>query len=151
MSEDKRASLLRQFEEGWRPFWSGVEALDADALRAVPSGSAWPLGLILAHCARWEDWNYETISNHVRDGSTPSMAGFEQWNDQWASEDRDVTPENARRWLGEAHERLRALLAGLRPEQWDDLVVRCIEACTFHHYGEHIADVRAGVPPSSDA
>ncbi len=116
LSEDERTSLLRRFEGDWRPFWSRVEALDADALRRSPTSSAWPIGIILAHCARWEDWNYDTITNHVGDGSTPSMAGFDQWNQRWAGEDRKVTPEGARRWLGEAHERLRSLIDGLRPE-----------------------------------
>lgn len=130
--------LLRRFHDGWRPFWSRIEALDAAALRAIPGDSAWPLGLILAHCARWEDWNYETITKHISDGSAPSMARFEKWNEQWATEDRNVTPEDARRWLGEAHGRLATLLDALLPEQWDGVVSRCIEACTFHHYGEHI-------------
>jgi hypothetical protein len=145
MTEDKRTSLLRRFEDDWQPFWSRVEALDADGLRKSPTGGtgAWPTGLILAHCARWEDWNYDTITKHLHDGSTPSMAGVDQWNEQWAAQDRHVRPEDARRWLGEAHERLPALLDGLRPEQWDDLVSRCVEACTFHHYGEHLDSLPA--------
>ena len=141
LSEDKGITLVRRFEEDWRPFWTRVAKLDAEGLRKIPTGSTWPTWLILAHCARWEDWNHDTISTHLSDGSTPSMAGFDQWNEEWAREDRDMTPEDARRWLGEAHERLRLLLDGIRAEQWDDLVSRCIEACTFHHYGEHIGDL----------
>lgn len=143
MTADKATSLLQRFNEDWRLFWSRVQSLDAAALRSIPAGDVWPVGLILAHCARWEDWNHDTITNHLRDDSAPNMAGFDQWNEQWATQDRDVTPEDARRWLGESHERLRSLLDALRPDQWDALVCRCIEECTFHHYSEHIDSLPA--------
>ena len=143
LGENEQLTLLERFHADWAPFWGRVEALDAATLRRGADDDSWPIGLILAHCARWEDWNYETITNHLRDGSAPSMTGFAQWNEQWASVDRSVPPDEARRWLGDAHERLRTLLDGLRADQWDELVSRCVEACTFHHYGEHIDDLPA--------
>ena len=143
MNTTDATELLRRFHDDWQPFWSRIEALDGAALRVIPADNSWPRGVILAHCARWEDWNFHSITKHISDGSAPSMAGFEQWNERWASEDRDATPEDARRWLGQAHERLATLLDSLRPEQWDEIVSRCIEACTFHHYGEHIAALPA--------
>lgn len=143
MSDNTSTSLLRRFHDEWQPFWNRIEALDAAALRTLPANGEWPFALTLAHCARWEDWTFASVNNHVYDGAAPSMAGVEHWNDQWAAEDRDVTPEDARSRLGEAHERLAALIESLHPDQWDDVVRRTIDFCTFHHYSEHIGDLPA--------
>jgi hypothetical protein len=70
---------------------------------------------------------------------------------RWAEEDKDLAPEDARRWLGEAHERLVVLLEALAPERWDDVVIGCMEALRFP-YREHFVSGRADPePPTHDA
>jgi DinB superfamily len=140
---DQQTLLLRQLDEGWTPFWARVERLDSEALRNDAHGTAWSIALILAHCARWEDWSFQAVVSHLRTGAAPDMTGVESWNDRWASEDRRISGEEARRWLGESHGRLRELLVAMRPEQWDEVVSRTIEWCTFHHYGEHLSSLPA--------
>ncbi len=143
MSTAEPAELLRRFHEAWAPFWSRIAAVDATASRTPPFEGGWPLALTLAHCARWEVWTYNAVTVRVTDGTAPSMAGAEHWNEHWAAEDRDITLTNARQRLGASHERLATLLDALRPDHWDDVVRRTVDFCTFHHYSEHISDVPA--------
>jgi hypothetical protein len=132
------ATMLRRLSEHWEPMWRRIEALDAEGLRETPRGSEFTVGQILAHSARWEDWAHSAITEHIKTGFVPNAIELRELSKQWAREDADTLPEEARRRLGASHARLVALLEELVPEQWDDVVVGCVESLLFP-YKQHPA------------
>jgi hypothetical protein len=136
VTRDVRVEMLRRVKEHWEPMWRRVEALDAEGLRATPLGSESTVGQILAHSARWEEWARSAIADHVQTGSVPNAMELRELSKQWASEDEEIVPEDARRLFGEAHERLVVELEALQADQWDDVVVGCVESLLFP-YRQH--------------
>jgi hypothetical protein len=134
-------SLLTRIDDGWAKLWDRVERLSADEL--LTSGGkldGWPLSIVLAHIGRWEEWHRDAIEKHLVDGSAKSYDGYDSWNEEWAGQDRALVPSEARRRMQDTHHEFRRLLGELRPEQWDDVVTRWTQTCTYAHYEEHIGD-----------
>ena len=135
------ADLLERIDADWGALWSRIERISDDELgERVGQGDGWPLPVVLAHVGRWEDWHRDAIERRLADGSVKSYAGYDTWNEAWAAEDAGVTAANARATLAELHGRFRTLLGGLQPEQWDDVILRWTQTCTYAHYEEHLGD-----------
>jgi hypothetical protein len=135
--EQEVADLLARIDEGWSDLSRRIDALDDVALEHSEPNTGWPLRLVLAHFARWEDWHHDAVQEHLADGSARSYAGFNDWNEGWAAADRAVPAGEARERLRAAHGRLRALLGGLAPAQWDEAIAAWVRGCTYEHYAEH--------------
>lgn len=142
MADSERVlTLLGRIDHDWSSLVAHVEKLDGGALsRPAANDDGWPLSVVLAHVGRWEEWHRDAIAQHLADGSSKSYEGYDTWNEAWAAEDKALAPTEARARMLEIHERFRTLLGTLRPDQWDDAIVRWTETCTYSHYEEHVGD-----------
>jgi hypothetical protein len=151
-------------EAGWRPFRAAAAALaDEDFDEVTPSG--WTIKEMLAHVAFWEETVAPFVDGMLRGGDWPDQAdwhgggGFDRtsgWPPAEVHNAREAAWARARpaadvvaRW-DRAHARCLALVRDLSDaEAADARFAEAVQAQTYGHYPEHVAELRAALADST--
>ncbi len=143
--------LFAQIEQGYVASRSVLEVLPRARFdEMLPSG--WTLKDVLAHLAGWEEICLERIAS-LRGGvwRRYSDADTDAKNAELVAAMRDVSVADLFGRWERAHAKVRALVAGLSPDELaDERFVMAISADTCDHYPDHFADLGAAIHTSGE-
>lgn len=123
---------------------SAIYGLSETELTRPDVTEKWSVKDLMAHMGRWEEICYEELQTHLQgERSDKDYRNPLPYNDEWEEELRKLTLEQAVTLFETAHYRLFALLASLRPEQWNGYVRAWVAGSTWHHFEEHGEQIRA--------
>ncbi len=140
-SNEGREAVLARGDALWKEL---RVSLDAHLLEPVGAATDWTGREVYAHFARWQG---KTIA-HLRDVlAGRNLAGPEEdenvLNDRWRAEDQTLATSIVIERCLSSRAELRALLLGLRDEQWRTFGHLFAPDINGEHYEHHLSAIRA--------
>ena len=126
--------MLQDDAEGWVAFGALVDGIDP----SVRDAEGWSIADVCFHVAAWFDRGADCVEHDAGWGppyETDADLPTEEVNAGFLARSREMTPDEARRALEEARERLRTAFTVLaHPSEGSKDVFK---ECTVDHYAEH--------------
>lgn len=104
----------------------------------------WSVKDVMAHIGHWEEVCLEELRIHLRgERSGKDYRDAVALNDEWEAGLQALSLQESITLFETAHYQLFALLASLRPDQWNGYVRAWVQGATWHHFEEHAEQIRA--------
>jgi hypothetical protein len=123
---------------------SAIFGLSEEELTRPGPVGKWSVKDVMAHIGHWEEVCLEELHVHLRgERSGKDYRDAVALNDEWEAGLQALTLPESITLFETAHYQLFALLAALRPDQWNGYVRAWVQGSTWHHFEEHAEQIRA--------
>ena len=122
---------------------SAIFGLSEEQLTIPGPVGKWSVKDAMAHIGHWEEVCLEELRIHLRgERSGKDYRDAVALNDEWEAGLQALSLQESITLFETAHYNLFALLAALRPDQWNGYVRAWVQGSTWHHFEEHGEQIR---------